>query len=92
MADHKSALKRIRVNKRRRLENRLHVKRARTELRQARDVIASGDYEAARQATLVAIRALDKAVRSGALHRNNAARRKSRLMARLNALAAAQKT
>ncbi|MBO9309311.1 MAG: 30S ribosomal protein S20 [Chloroflexi bacterium] len=91
MANHKSALKRIRVNKRRRLENRLHISRVRTELRQARDIIASGDYEAACQAVRAAIRALDKAVRSGALHRNNAARRKSRLMARLNALAATRK-
>lgn len=91
MANHKSALKRIRVNKRRRLENRLHISRTRTEIRQARDAIAIGDLEAAQQATLIAIRALDKAVRSGALHRNNAARRKSRLMARLNALKAARK-
>ncbi|MCS6870515.1 MAG: 30S ribosomal protein S20 [Anaerolineae bacterium] len=91
MANHKSALKRIRVNKRRRLENRLHISRSRTEVRHAREAIASGDLEAARRATLIAIRVLDKAVRSGALHRNNAARRKSRLMARLNALEAAQK-
>lgn len=79
------------MNKRRRIENRLHVSRTRTKLRQARESLASGDYQAAREATLTAIRVLDKAVSSGTLHRNNAARRKSRLMARLNALETANK-
>ena len=44
------------------------------------------DLADARQATLEAISALDKAAEKGVLHRNNAARRKSRLMRRLNAL------
>jgi len=42
--------------------------------------------ESARQATLEAIRALDKAAEKGVLHKNNAARRKSRLMRSLAAL------
>ncbi len=42
-----------------------------------------GTPEEARAATMVAISALDKAAEKGILHRNNAARRKGRLMRRL---------
>ena len=45
-----------------------------------------GDADAARQATLEAVSVLDKAAEKGVLHKNNAARRKSRLMRRLAAL------
>ncbi|GAB4428315.1 MAG: hypothetical protein Kow00106_23770 [Anaerolineae bacterium] len=51
----------------------------------------SGDLENARQATLQAIRVLDKAAVKGILHPNNVARRKSRLMKRLARLEAAAK-
>jgi small subunit ribosomal protein S20 len=94
LANHKSALKRIRITERRRVRNRFFVSRARTEIRKAREVIATagatGDREAARQATLDAIRTLDKSVSKGILHRNNAARRKSRLVKQLAALDAAK--
>ncbi len=91
MANHKSAIKRIRVTERRRVRNRLVISRARTEIKSARADIGKGDLEAARQATQVAMRTLDKAVSKGILHRNNAARRKSRLMKRLAALEATKK-
>lgn len=45
-----------------------------------------GTMEEARQATRNAIIALDKAAEKGVIHKNNAARRKSRLMKRMNAL------
>jgi small subunit ribosomal protein S20 len=94
LANHKSALKRIRITERRRVRNRFFISRARTEIRRAREVIAvastTGERDAARKATLDAIRTLDKAVSKGILHRNNAARRKSRLMKRLAALDAAK--
>jgi small subunit ribosomal protein S20 len=96
VANHKSAIKKIRVNERRRNRNRLVISRARTEIRSAKDVIEAGtSLEDARTATLTAIRTLDKAVSKGILHRNNAARRKSRLVKRLAVLEAsgpAQKT
>lgn len=91
MAHHKSALKRIRSNERKRLRNRIFRSRARTEIKKARAFIDSGDIESARQATLQAIRVLDKAAVKGILHRNNVARRKSRLMKRLARLEAAAK-
>jgi small subunit ribosomal protein S20 len=91
LANHKSALKRIRTSERRRVRNRIYISRARTEIKKARTQISSGDLNAAREATLAAIRTLDMAAAKGILHRNNAARRKSRLMKRLNALETAAK-
>jgi len=46
----------------------------------------TGNVEEAREATMEAVKALDKAAEKGILHRNNAARRKSRLMKRLATL------
>lgn len=88
MANHKSTIKRIRVNERRRIRNRLVIVRTRTEIRTAREAIQAGDAKTSREAVVNAIRSLDKAVSKGILHRNNAARRKSRLMKRLAALEA----
>lgn len=88
MANHKSALKRIRSNEKKRLRNRIWRSRTRTEYKQAQAAIQAGDVEQARQATIDAIRALDKAANKGVLHKNNVARRKSRLMKRLAQLEA----
>jgi len=91
LANHKSALKRIRSNEKKRLRNRMWRSRTRTEAKQANAAIQAGDLEEARKATIEAIRVLDKAANKGVLHKNNAARRKSRLMKRLAALEAPQK-
>ena len=56
----------------------------RTAIAGARRALGSGDAELAEPAIKHAISLLDKAVRKGILHRNNASRRKSRLAARLN--------
>jgi small subunit ribosomal protein S20 len=90
LANHKSALKRIRSNEKKRQRNRMWRSRTRTEAKQAAAAIDAGDLEAARQATIEAIRVLDKAANKGVLHKNNAARRKSRLMKRLAQLEAQQ--
>jgi small subunit ribosomal protein S20 len=83
LANTKSAIKRIKQNHKRRLRNRVFIGRARTFVKQARTTIDEGTPEEARAATLVAISALDKAAEKGIIHRNNAARRKGRLMQRL---------
>ncbi len=89
MANHKSALKRIRQNEKRRLHNRKYRNRARTLVKQAKQTIESGeDLEAAREATRKAARDLDKAASRGVIHERNAARRKSRLMKQLAKLEA----
>lgn len=86
MANHQSALKRIRSNERKRVRNRMVRSRMRTFVKSARTAIKGGDVEAARQATQAAIKELDKAVSKGVIHPNNAARNKSRLMKQLNAM------
>ncbi|OGO62205.1 MAG: 30S ribosomal protein S20 [Chloroflexi bacterium RBG_19FT_COMBO_50_10] len=83
MANTKSAIKRIKQNHKRRLRNRLFTGSARTFVKNARTSIDSGTSEEARTATIAAISALDKAAEKGIIHKNNAARRKGRLMRRL---------
>ena len=86
MANIKSAIKRNRQNKKRRLRNRIYRGNARTSVRKAKVAIDVGEVDAAREATMQAVSALDKAAQKGILHKNNAARRKSRLMKRLASL------
>ena len=79
------AAKSQRVAERRRQRMRPLRSKAKTFVRKARLSIESGDMEDAEAATLRAIVALDKAAQKGALHKRNAARRKSRLVSRLSA-------
>ena len=81
MANTKSALKRIRQNERRRVRNRAIRSKVRGVVKTAR--AAEGPPQAA--AVLEAIRALDRAVSRGVIHRNTAARKKSALARRLPA-------
>lgn len=90
MANHKSAIKRIRVAERRRQRNRPVISRARTDVRTAKQLIQAGNLAEAREAVRTAIRTLDKAAEKGILHKNNAARRKSRLMKFLATLEASK--
>ncbi len=80
MANIKSAIKRNKQNEKRRIRNRGYRGVARTFVTRARTAIAGKDADAAKAATLAAISALDKAAQKGVIHKNNAARRKSRLM------------
>jgi small subunit ribosomal protein S20 len=91
LANHKSALKRIRSSEKKRQRNRIFRSKARTEVKKARASMDQGDLQTARAATLEAIRTLDKAAVKGIVHPNNAARRKSRLMKRLAELEAQAK-
>ena len=80
-----SALKRVRQALRRRAVNRRTRSEAKTLVQQASEIAlgrSSGDGPAA---VTAAITALDKAAEKGIIHPNNAARRKSRLMAKANA-------
>ncbi len=81
MANTRSAIKRIRQNERRRLRNRTVRSRVRTLVKAARAV----EGPSASAAILEAIRAVDKAMSKGVLHRNTAARKKSALARRLAA-------
>lgn len=68
------------------LRNRSAKTATRTITGRAARALAAGDPEAARPAVLNAISTLDRAVRKGILHKNNAARRKSRMMTKLSRL------
>ena len=91
MANTHSAEKAIRQNARHRVRNRVAVSRTRSEVKKAASLIAGGDVATSEKATLEALSALDKAAQKGVIKKNNAARRKSRLMKKLNQLRATKK-
>lgn len=83
MPNNPSAAKRMRQEQKRRLHNRMVKSVVKTNVTKARQAIVSGtDAETAVRA---AVSELDRAAKKGVIHRNNAARRKSRLMKQLNA-------
>jgi small subunit ribosomal protein S20 len=84
LANIESAIKEIRRSARRRRFNQVHRSKARTYVKRTRRLIESGRLEEAETAAFQAVRALDKAAQKGVIHRNNAARRKSRLIKELN--------
>ena len=84
MPNTKSAAKRMRVGERRRLRNKAVRSATRTYVRKAESEIASGETSASTESVRAAIAALDRAARKGVIHSNNAARRKSRLMKKVN--------
>ena len=87
MANTKSAKKRIRSNERKRVRNTMYRSRVKTAVKKAEQSIFTGTPD---EATIrEAISTLDRAAGKGIIHKNNAARRKSRLMKKLNSAAAA---
>ncbi len=86
MANIKSQIKRNKQNEKRRIRNRVFRGRARTYVQKARAVLETGSFEEAKAATIQAVSELDHAAEKGVIHKNNAARRKSRLMKRLAAM------
>ncbi len=80
----KSANKQTRVAERKRLRNKSIHSLCKTNITKAEKLIFTGDLEAAQKAVVAAISSLDKAAEKGVIHPNNAARRKSRLMKKLN--------
>ncbi|HTW44732.1 MAG TPA: 30S ribosomal protein S20 [Acidobacteriaceae bacterium] len=87
MANHVSALKRVRQTEKRTAVNRSNKSRVRGSLRALREAIQKGDAKAANEQYRATVSALDKSVQKGILHANTASRYKSRLNARVKALA-----
>lgn len=83
MANTKSAEKRIRTNERKHERNRSYRSRVKTFIKRAEQMIFAG--KPSEEAVQQACSTLDKAAAKGILHKNNAARRKSRLLKKLNA-------
>ena len=68
------------------MRNRAIRSNTRTFVAKARNTIASGDQDLASNAVKQAVKSLDKAAKRGVIHSNNAARRKSRLVKKLNSI------
>ncbi len=88
MANHVSALKRVRQTEKRTLRNRNNSSRVKTVLRGLREAIASGDATKAAEHYRLTTSAIDKAVKQGVIHNNAGSRYKGRLSARLKAMTA----
>ncbi len=86
MANLKSSKKRAITNEKRRERNHAIKSELKTVLRKVNKAVDAGDKAAAEKALTVAGRKLDKAVSKGAIHRNNAANRKSGAATRVNAM------
>ena len=79
MAQHKDARKRIRQTEKRRLRNKAVRTYYRGKIKSVREAVSAGDAAAAETALGEALKALDSAVVKNVLHKNTAARHKSRL-------------
>ncbi len=88
MPNKKSAMKRVRVSQRNRLYNRYWKSRCKTVVKRVLESVAAGDAELSTKRLNEAQSVLDKAVVKGVIHRNTAARRKSRLTHKVKALCA----
>ncbi len=84
MANTASAKKRIKQNERDRERNRARKSTVKTHTRKFLDAIQQGDLTAAKEAFVVVQKTLDQVAAKGTLHKNTVARRKSRLVRRLN--------
>lgn len=87
MPNIKSAKKRVLVNKAKALQNKAARSALKTEIKKFEAAVAEGNRSEAEGAYKVAVKAVDKAVGHGLLHRNNAARKKSAMTVKLNKLA-----
>ena len=88
MPNHKSAEKRVRQSEKRRTINRSHKTKVRTYIKKLRAALDSGKNDEVQQVLPDAISVIDKSVQKGVLHKNAAARYKSRLTVRANRVAA----
>jgi len=90
VANSPQAIKRARQAEQRRMHNASLRSKVRTHIKKTVAAIRSGDVDAARKAYTVAVPVIDSSVSKGIIHRNKAARHKSRLNARIKELASAQ--
>ena len=87
MPNHKSSEKRVRQNEKRRAVNRSNRSNLRTQIKKLRTAVAASDKNQSQELLMPTISAIDKAVNKGVLHKNTAARYKSRLTTHVGKLA-----
>ena len=90
MAQHESALKQMRQSVKHRARNRRNLSMVKTQVKKLRAAIAAGDAEAASKLLPQTVAEIDRAAKKGVVHDNAAARYKSRLARKINALAGAK--
>ncbi len=88
----KSAQKAVRASSRRQTRNTSARSKVKTDVARAEQLITGGDVAAAKAAVAKAVSALDKAAEKKVIHANNAAQHKSRLLKKLNQMAAKPKS
>ena len=88
MAHSLSAKKRIKQNAKKRTTNRSRKSQVKTKIKRFESALASGNVEAANKEYQLIVKKLDKTAATSTMHKKTAARKKSRLAKRLNALKA----
>jgi len=86
MANIKSAKKRIKVNEKKRMTNKINKSELRTSIKNLELAISEGKKEEAIELNKIVIKRLDSSVNKGIIHKNKAARDKSRLTKKVNAM------
>ncbi|MDX9835419.1 MAG: 30S ribosomal protein S20 [Desulfobulbus sp.] len=86
MPTHKSAEKRDRQSKMRRLRNRMNKSAMKTAVRQVEEALVAGSEEQAKAALQAAIPVIYKTASKGSIHKKNASRKVSRLTKRVNTM------
>lgn len=87
MPNHKSAEKRVRQTVKKNEVNSRNRSQLRTQIKKLRAALASGDKQQSQELLVPTISLIDKSVNKGVIHRNTAARYKSRLTSHVNDLA-----
>ncbi len=87
MANHKSAIKRVRQNLKRKEINRSNRSKLRTQIKKLRSALLATDKKQSDELLNPTVSLIDKAVNKGLIHRNTAARYKSRLTKHVSELA-----
>lgn len=87
MPNIKSAIKRVKTNNKKRLQNAQTKSALRTAIKNFEALVEKNDLEAATSALSVAVKKIDKAAAKGLIHKNAASRQKSRLMKKINVTA-----
>ena len=91
MANRRSSIKKIRIDKRRTLRNLAVRTELKTVARKVRELVSAKKRSEAEQAVRALFSKLDKAVKKHILHKNRASRLKSRIQRKINSLTAALK-
>ena len=88
LANLKSAKKRVHLNNKKRIRNQRFKSDMRTQIKHVESLIEANEKENALEALKKANKKIDKAIQTGAVHRNNGERHKSRLTKKVNEMGA----